>query len=144
MKNTVCIKSGGPSAFERVYKEREIARLMKEYQRVFDTQYIPKELIMISNERPFMKSSNFNPDFFISNCRCTFPNVQNIKKITKHKKIVFNDPATIVIWRDGTKTIVKCTKGEVFNKEKGILMAYFKKFSNMSGTQLGKFFDGLK
>lgn len=24
------------------------------------------------------------------------------------KKVIFNDPATIVLWNDGTKTVVKC------------------------------------
>ena len=27
-------------------------------------------------------------------------------------KIIVNGPATIVFWQDGTKTVVKCTKGE--------------------------------
>lgn len=27
-------------------------------------------------------------------------------------KIIVNGPATIVFWRDGTKTVVKCAKGE--------------------------------
>ena len=34
--------------------------------------------------------------------------------------VVFNDPATIVFWKDGTKTVTKCHAGDTFNKEKGI------------------------
>lgn len=26
------------------------------------------------------------------------------------KNVIFNDPATIVFWKDGTKTVVKCQK----------------------------------
>lgn len=43
------------------------------------------------------------------------------------KKVIFNDPATIVFWKDGTKTVVKCMKGETFDPEKGILVAMYKK-----------------
>ena len=30
--------------------------------------------------------------------------------------VVFNDPATIVFWKDGTKTVTKCHAGDTFNK----------------------------
>ena len=32
--------------------------------------------------------------------------------IYEPEKIIVNGPATIVFWRDGTKTVVKCAKGE--------------------------------
>ena len=43
------------------------------------------------------------------------------------KKVIFNDPATIVYWKDGTKTVVKCQKGDNFDPEKGFAMAFLKK-----------------
>ena len=43
------------------------------------------------------------------------------------KKVIFNDPATIVYWKDGTKTVVKCQKGDDFDPEKGFAMAFLKK-----------------
>lgn len=43
------------------------------------------------------------------------------------KKVIFNDPATIVIWGDGSKTVVKCQNGEKFDKEKGLALCYMKK-----------------
>lgn len=43
------------------------------------------------------------------------------------KKVIFNNPATIVLWKDGTKTVVKATKGDRFNKEKGLAFAMLKK-----------------
>ena len=43
------------------------------------------------------------------------------------KKVVFNDPATIVIWEDGTKTVVKAQDGEHYDPEKGLAMAIAKK-----------------
>lgn len=44
------------------------------------------------------------------------------------KDVIFNDPATIVFWIDGSKTVVKCQKGETFDPEKGLAMAISKKF----------------
>ena len=43
------------------------------------------------------------------------------------KNVVFNDPATIIFWNDGTKTVVKC-ENEPFDPEKGMAMAVSKKF----------------
>ncbi len=43
------------------------------------------------------------------------------------KKVIFNDPATIVFWEDGSKTVVKCEKGEKFDPEKGVAIALAKK-----------------
>ena len=39
------------------------------------------------------------------------------------KKVIFNDPATIVFWKDGTKTVVKRQEGAEFDPEKGLAMA---------------------
>lgn len=43
------------------------------------------------------------------------------------KKVIFNNPATIVYWKDGSKTVVKCQDGDVFDKEKGLAMAISKR-----------------
>ena len=42
------------------------------------------------------------------------------------KQVIFNNPATIIMWKDGAKTIVK-THNEEFDFEKGFAMAYLKK-----------------
>ncbi len=42
-------------------------------------------------------------------------------------KVIFNNPATIVIWTDGTKTIVKKSKGDRYDREKGLAFCYLKK-----------------
>ena len=44
----------------------------------------------------------------------------------KIENVIFNDPATIVFWQDGTKTVVKC-HDSVFDPEKGLAMAISKK-----------------
>lgn len=51
----------------------------------------------------------------------------------KPKKVIFNDPATIVFWSDGTKTVVKCQPGDTYDPEKGLAMCFAKKaLSNKS------------
>lgn len=49
-------------------------------------------------------------------------------------KVVFNAPATIVFWKDGTKSIVKCGDNEVFDSEKGLAMAITKKAFGNQGN----------
>ena len=43
------------------------------------------------------------------------------------EKVIFNDPATIVFWTDGTKTVVKTQNNEKYDKEMGLAMAISKK-----------------
>lgn len=43
------------------------------------------------------------------------------------KNVIYNNPATIVFWTDGTKTVVKCQKDETYDPEKGLAMAIAKK-----------------
>lgn len=46
----------------------------------------------------------------------------------KIKKVVYNNPATIVFWTDDTKTVVKVADGETFDKEVGLAMAIAEKY----------------
>ena len=56
------------------------------------------------------------------------------------KDVIFNPPATIILWEDGTKTVVKAQNGEPFDPEKGMAMAIVKKtFGNK-----GHYFDAIK
>ena len=36
------------------------------------------------------------------------------------KRVIFNEPYTIVLWANGEKTIVKAQDGEPYDKEKGL------------------------
>lgn len=42
-------------------------------------------------------------------------------------KVIFNPPATIVFWLDGTKTVVKCKEGEEFSEWAGIALCLAKR-----------------
>lgn len=48
-------------------------------------------------------------------------------------RVIFNDPATIVIWNDGSKTVVKASN-EPFDPEKGLAMAIAKKALGNKGN----------
>ena len=63
--------------------------------------------------------------------------ISNVKP--KIKKVIFNDPATIIFWNDGTKTVVKAN-GESFDPEKGMAMAISKK---MLGNE-GRYYETFK
>lgn len=43
------------------------------------------------------------------------------------KKVIFNNPATIVFWEDGTKTVAKCSKDDTFSEYAGLSMCITKK-----------------
>ncbi len=49
-------------------------------------------------------------------------------------KVIFNNPATIVIWSDGTKTVVKCDPKDTYSKEAGLALCYMKKVLGNKGN----------
>lgn len=69
----------------------------------------------------------------------TFRLIEELKK--RHEfneleptKIIFNDPATIVFWNDGEKTVVKCAKDQKFSEYYGYLAAMAKKIYGTNGV----------
>lgn len=52
--------------------------------------------------------------------------------ILKPERVIFHDPATIVYWNDGTKTVVKCDSRDSYSKEAGLAMCYMKKMLGSS------------
>lgn len=59
-------------------------------------------------------------------------------EMPKIKDVIFNDPATIVFWADGTKTVVKCQDDDIFDPEKGLAMAISKKALGNKGNYCNK------
>lgn len=43
------------------------------------------------------------------------------------KKVIYNNPAIIILWNDNTKTVAKCLKPDLFDIEKGLAIATLKK-----------------
>ena len=54
-------------------------------------------------------------------------------------KVIFNDPATIVFWSDGKKTVVRTQNGDQFDPEKGLAMAISKRFLGNQGSYYEEF-----
>ena len=60
------------------------------------------------------------------------------------KRAIFNPPATIILWNDGTKSVVKCQNGEWYDPEKGFALAYLKKLlgnDNTFNKEINKWVD---
>lgn len=57
------------------------------------------------------------------------------------KKFIINDGATILFWSDGTKTIVKKSKEDIYDPIKSFLWAYFQKKCGLSKNKANKFLE---
>ena len=66
-------------------------------------------------------------------------------KKLKEDKIIFNEKkkTTVVLWKDGTKTIVKASDNDTYDKRVGYLMAFYHKNCGMGKTKANKYIDSL-
>lgn len=59
-----------------------------------------------------------------------------------YERIIFNDPATIVIWADGTRTVVKACKEDKFDKGVGLKTALLQRvFGKEIDKEINKIVD---
>ena len=49
-------------------------------------------------------------------------------------RVYFNDPVTVVLWKDGTKTIVRCQEGDTYSTETGLALCFAKKALGNKGN----------
>ena len=75
-------------------------------------------------------------DIIIANYRYTVEKTYNLG--TNIKKVIFNNPATIVFWSDGSKTVVKAHNDD-YDPEKGLAMAIAKKALGNEGNYYNVF-----
>lgn len=47
--------------------------------------------------------------------------------IPEIKNVYFNNPMTVVMWEDGTKTMIRCQEGDVYSPESGLALCIAKK-----------------
>lgn len=66
-----------------------------------------------------------------------FGNITMSPAIPEIERVIFSDPATIVFWKDGTKTVVKA-HNEEYDPEKGLAMAMIKKYYGNKGNYCNK------
>lgn len=68
------------------------------------------------------------------NCRCSISGEWGQTAVPK--KIIYSGGRTIVMWDDGTKTIVKCADDQEFDEYSGFVAAFAKKvFGSTSGIK---------
>ena len=84
---------------------------------------------------PFHTSKTIEPGDYILHI--------NYPRRIRIRQVIYNDPATIVLWADGTKTVVKC-ENESYDKEKGLAIAIAKKALGNRGAYYDVFRQWLK
>lgn len=110
--------------------------------------YIPNDVSM--TERAWNKSDKLifkkllNSLYGIGAFGADFDGDVVLKSPICIKNVIFNDPATIVFWSDGTKTVVKCQPGDKFDPEKGLAMAITKKTMGNTGSYCNVFKKWIK
>lgn len=60
------------------------------------------------------------------------------------KKVIFSGPATTILWKDGTKTTVKCSDEDAWSDDVGIAMCYLKKMLGNKGNYNNIFRQAMK
>lgn len=64
-----------------------------------------------------------------------------MRRTTDIDRVLFNDPAMIILWKDGTKTVVKCHPEDTFDEEIGFMCCYLKR--TLSSKEYTKFCEYL-
>ena len=59
------------------------------------------------------------------------------------EKYIINKDATILFWKDETKTVIKRNEKDEYDKKLGFLIAYFQEHSGLSKAQANKYLDNL-
>ena len=117
------------SWFEWSYIDK-IPMFLRDAARVVKYNYINTDL---TEQKAIMQvkqlESEKRRDFFNDLLTWQFKNGAKgyLRKDVTIENVIFNDPATIVFWKDGTKTVVHAQNGEPYDKEKGLAMAISKK-----------------
>lgn len=61
-------------------------------------------------------------------------------KVPEIRKVIYNPPATIILWEDETKTVVKCCETDIYDMEKGFAMAVIKKLCGNASAPFHRLF----
>lgn len=93
---------------------------------LFKSEINPWKLSLICEAADIESARNYVRDC-VTQRDIFMDGIFNSTKIPSIKKVIFNGPATIVIWKDNSKTVVKCHEGDTFDPEKGLAMAICKK-----------------
>lgn len=70
--------------------------------------------------------------------------IDDSKNVPMPKKYIINKGATVLIWDNGEKTVVKRCEDDEFNKRLGFLTAFFQHYCGMSKNKANKFLAELE
>lgn len=123
----------GPNSILGIYAAKSYA--VKPNEIVLELKHDICEVDIASMHPRFMVASRGNGKSMMQ-LRCLEEMMKKIafNKTEPIKNVIFNDPATVVYWKDNTKTVVKCGNDESFDPEKGLAMAISKKFLGNKGN----------
>lgn len=102
---------------------------------------IKKQIAPIANETAYQAYMRHDEEILRAYFRHVADKQMDCDIKALFKKVIFNDPATIVFWNDGTKTVVKRYPGEPWDPEKGLAMAIVKKAFGNSDSYYKTFKD---
>lgn len=111
------IKDGHLKSYTFIYPEYPEGDTMKRYKQMTDAcDAMYKDFIKFLGAVGYIDSDIATTHALISRQKTPTPT-----------KVHFNGPVTVVIWDDGTKTLVRCSENDVYDPEKGLAMAFAKK-----------------
>lgn len=127
----------------RLYEYEQLGYSPEELKEIIDDRKKLKERLnslygTATFSKPFAETRSDAAD--IENTQAMYGRIHRMSgpypwgwNIPEIDNVIFNDPATIIFWKDGTKTIVKA-EGEDFDPEKGLAMAISKKALGNKGN----------
>lgn len=109
--------------------------------KIFDIEVTisTKELNTITLRKKNKRRNEMSTERKSMNSSIYYASVSASISVPAIKKVIFNYPATIVLWNDESKTVVKCQDGDIYDPEKGLAMAISKKALGNKGNYCNEF-----
>ena len=84
-----------------------------------------KENMPTNNENKYFDYTAIPTGWSFTAIGRIFPNIE---------KVIYNNPATVVFWKDHTKTVVKCQGEDSYDPQKGFMLCILKKLMGNQGN----------
>lgn len=108
-----------------------------------DPAYFPADCTRACYERNYESMdivANFIKTKAVSDIKVTLYDLYGLEKPVSFdvKEVIYNDPAVVVYWKDGTKTVATA-QNEDYDPEKGLAICFAKKALGNSYKGMGRF-----
>lgn len=101
----------------------------------FMPKQLPTDQVFVTTNNPYLEYTKYDVEWTKRMLNSVYGRSAHTKPaLPKIKNVIFNDPATIVFWADGTKTVVQARDIDEFDPEKGLTMAITKKLYGNKGS----------